>query len=331
LRFSLHEGKLGAGLILKLTVKLIMKKNFTFLAVLVFVGGFMPGFASALVTTSSATLDGGASVTVLPGATINVSVIVDMTAVSNIWNGTSYLISTTSPGTMNCFDSGNNSGINNFTENFSIIAPTIPGTYNAYFQARGTSSCGGASSIGSLLTLPNAIIVSLPVILDTTSPIITLTGNAIVDLNVGDSYADLGATAIDDVDGDLTGNIVVVNPVDTATAGTYIVTYNVSDAALNSATQVARTVNVLALAVAPAPAPTSPAPSFSGSSGGSFSGSSRRNLSNNLVNSGNSRSGEVLGASTDAGSAIDPEILAKLQKGLTDLANILGSLKNQIQ
>ena len=79
---------------------------------------------------------------------------------------------------------------------------------------------------------------------DTTAPVITLIGDAVVDLNVGDTYVDAGATATDDIDGDITANIVTVKNVDVNTAGQYIVTYNVSDAAGNAATEVSRTVNV---------------------------------------------------------------------------------------
>ena len=63
-------------------------------------------------------------------------------------------------------------------------------------------------------------------------------------LQIGDTYTDAGATAIDNIDGDLTSSIVTVNPVDTSTAGTYTVTYNVSDAAGNAAEEVTRTVFV---------------------------------------------------------------------------------------
>ena len=80
---------------------------------------------------------------------------------------------------------------------------------------------------------------------DTTAPVITLVGDAVVDLNVGDTYNEEGATATDNVDGDISANIVIGgDTVDTNTAGQYIVTYNVSDAAGNTATEVTRTVNV---------------------------------------------------------------------------------------
>ena len=69
-----------------------------------------------------------------------------------------------------------------------------------------------------------------------------------VNLDVDEDYTDAGATATDPFDGDLTESIVTVNPVDTSTAGTYTITYNVSDAAGNNADEVTRTVIVHATA-----------------------------------------------------------------------------------
>jgi hypothetical protein len=72
-----------------------------------------------------------------------------------------------------------------------------------------------------------------------------LTGAATVNLNVGDTYTEEGATATDNVDGDISANIVIGgDTVNTNVAGTYVVTYNVSDAAGNAAAEVTRTVNV---------------------------------------------------------------------------------------
>ncbi|MFD2542836.1 immunoglobulin-like domain-containing protein [Lacinutrix gracilariae] len=79
---------------------------------------------------------------------------------------------------------------------------------------------------------------------DTVAPVITLNGAATVNLTVGDSYSDAGATATDNVDGDLTSSISVTGSVNTNVAGTYTLNYNVSDAAGNAATQVSRTVIV---------------------------------------------------------------------------------------
>ena len=80
---------------------------------------------------------------------------------------------------------------------------------------------------------------------DTVAPVITLTGSATMNIMVGDAFTDPGATATDDVDGDITANIVVAgDAVDVNTAGTYTITYNVSDAAGNAAAEVTRTVIV---------------------------------------------------------------------------------------
>ena len=80
---------------------------------------------------------------------------------------------------------------------------------------------------------------------DTTIPVITLTGDATVTIEVGSTYTDAGATAQDNYDGDITDDIVTVSTVDTEAVGTYTVTYDVSDANNNDAVQVIRTVNVV--------------------------------------------------------------------------------------
>ncbi len=82
-------------------------------------------------------------------------------------------------------------------------------------------------------------------VVDTTTPVITLLGNNPASVVVGSTYTDAGATASDNVDGDITSKIVVTNPVNTAVIGTYTITYSVSDTAGNSATAT-RTVNVVA-------------------------------------------------------------------------------------
>ena len=87
--------------------------------------------------------------------------------------------------------------------------------------------------------------VTIQGLVDTTAPVITLNGASTINLNVGDIYTEQGATATDDKDGDITASIITAgDTVDTNTAGAYIITYNVSDAAGNPATEVTRTVNV---------------------------------------------------------------------------------------
>ena len=82
-------------------------------------------------------------------------------------------------------------------------------------------------------------------VVDAIAPVIVLTGESTVDIEVGSAYTDAGATATDNYDGDITSSIVTVNPVDTDVVGQYTVTYNVSDANSNAAVAVTRTVNVV--------------------------------------------------------------------------------------
>jgi len=93
---------------------------------------------------------------------------------------------------------------------------------------------------------------------DTTAPVITLTGESNINLNVGDSYTEAGATAVDDVDGEVA--VVISGSVDTSIAGTYTITYNASDGASNHAVEVTRTVNVNAGEAPPESPPEEPAP-----------------------------------------------------------------------
>ena len=64
-------------------------------------------------------------------------------------------------------------------------------------------------------------------------PVISLVGSSTIYLGVGDNFTDPGATASDNIDGDLTSSITSSGTVNTATEGTYLITYTVSDAAGN--------------------------------------------------------------------------------------------------
>jgi hypothetical protein len=87
-------------------------------------------------------------------------------------------------------------------------------------------------------------VVRTVVVEDTTAPVITLIGDASISLEVGDPFTDPGVTAVDNYDGPLTGAVTTAGSVDTSAAGTYLITYNVSDAQGNAADQVVRTVVV---------------------------------------------------------------------------------------
>ena len=79
-------------------------------------------------------------------------------------------------------------------------------------------------------------------VVDTTSPVITVTGDNPVTVELGAAYTDAGATATD-----LSGSITVssAGEVDVNSVGSYTITYSASDASGNEATSVTRTVNVV--------------------------------------------------------------------------------------
>jgi PKD repeat protein len=147
-------------------------------------------------------------------------------------NGTSVTFTNTSTGEGNTymwdFDDGTTSEEANPTKVYSAA-----GTYNVSLVA---TNEGGTNEFSDDVVVNSQ---------DSEAPVITLTGAADIDIEVGGTFTDEGATAADNVDGDLTSSIVVGGDVvDTNTSGTYVITYDVSDAAGNAATQVTRTVRV---------------------------------------------------------------------------------------
>ena len=80
---------------------------------------------------------------------------------------------------------------------------------------------------------------------DTTLPVITLNGDAIITIIQGGTYTELGATCNDNIDGDITTIATDSSAVITSTVGSYQVTYDCQDTAGNNATQVIRQVIVI--------------------------------------------------------------------------------------
>jgi hypothetical protein len=95
----------------------------------------------------------------------------------------------------------------------------------------------GCSSEGDTLKLQNN---------DTTSPVITINGAENMLVTQWNPYVEDGATAIDDVDGDLTYRIKVTGEVDTSIVGKYSINYSVADDAGNIGNAL-RSVNVVGI------------------------------------------------------------------------------------
>lgn len=77
---------------------------------------------------------------------------------------------------------------------------------------------------------------------DTAKPVITLLGEASPVIEVGSSYTDAGATAWDNIDGNLTPTLS--GTVNSAIVGVYTIKYNIKDSVNNNADEVVRTVHV---------------------------------------------------------------------------------------
>ncbi len=80
-------------------------------------------------------------------------------------------------------------------------------------------------------------------VVDTTPPEINLGADA-VNLFVGNDYTEIGFSATDNYDGDITSKVTSTNNIDNNTVGTYEVTYEVSDSSGNKTTA-KRVVNVI--------------------------------------------------------------------------------------
>ena len=78
---------------------------------------------------------------------------------------------------------------------------------------------------------------------DRAAPDLELVGRATITLTAGQDYVEAGATAFDDIDGDITDQIEVLGTINTTSVGIQTLTYRVSDRAGNTASAV-RTINI---------------------------------------------------------------------------------------
>ena len=115
----------------------------------------------------------------------------------------------------------------------------IPGVYKIFY---GLKDSAGNEAV----TITRTVFV-----VDTTSPVITLVGEAIVTVEVGSVYKEPGVAANDSVDGDLTSQIKVTGKVHVNKVGEYLIKYSVVDAAGNSSAELTRRIIVGDLIIDP--------------------------------------------------------------------------------
>ena len=123
------------------------------------------------------------------------------------------------------------------------VLATQDGTYNLDLASSGHGIVDAASNPLADTTPTGAdhTYTVSTAIADAADPVIAVSGDTQVTVQVDDTYADAGAGCVDNSDPDPT--LVVDNSVNTSTAGTYTVTYTCTDASGNDATAT-RTVTV---------------------------------------------------------------------------------------
>ncbi len=210
------------------------------------------------------------------------------------------------------------------TENYTVIVPfgttTDPDTYATTTDSNATFVLTPVADITSpivadrtatievtaedgIVTKTYTIVFTVADAPDTEAPVITLIGDAVINIVEDSTYTEQGVTVTDNIDSGLTAT--TTGSVDTNVVGTYTIQYNAEDTAGNHAIEVTRTVNVTEK-----------------SSGGGSSGS-RPSSGGGSGTTGTT--GEVLGATTDEafkfltdmriGSSISPDVM-ELQKRL---------------
>ena len=121
------------------------------------------------------------------------------------------------------------------TSSINTVNPVDTNTIGTYKVTYNVTDLQGNSAV--------EVVRMVTVTADITKPVITLQGDARLTLEVGDTFIDLGATALDALDGDLTDDIKVAGTVDVGVVGTYVLAYSVSDSSGNTA-QVTRTITI---------------------------------------------------------------------------------------
>ena len=92
--------------------------------------------------------------------------------------------------------------------------------------------------------------ITITTLADTEKPVIVINPPNPQSITKDDIYSELGASCTDNIDGNIS-NVVIVSNVNTATPGTYQVTYDCQDVAGNNADQIIRTVHVVIPQVPP--------------------------------------------------------------------------------
>ena len=122
------------------------------------------------------------------------------------------------------------------------IAPEIVASTTADISTTTEEIISGINDVASTTDAAvSDIDDTVLMISDTISPVITINGDSVISITVGDEYTDLGAIAIDDIDGEI--EVSISGSVDSLATGTYMITYSATDISGNSSS-IDRVINV---------------------------------------------------------------------------------------
>jgi len=131
------------------------------------------------------------------------------------------------------FDNNNVNITSSIVIDSSAVDTSTPGSYSVTYDVTDSEGYAAVQVVRTVL------------VEDTTPPVITLLGANPYIIEIGESYLEPNATANDTLDGDISDSIYIdATSVDVQVLGDYYVTYDVTDAAGNSAEQMTRTVTV---------------------------------------------------------------------------------------
>jgi len=136
------------------------------------------------------------------------------------------------------------------------VDPAWPGTYTVRYNVSDSSGNAAPEVIRTIN------------ITDTRPPVITMLGEDFITVECGDVYMDVGATAMDACDGDVSSDIIPVNYVDTGIPAVFTVNYYAMDHRGNYADVAFRTVTVVDTTAPVIVACTPPRPLTPGEDGG---------------------------------------------------------------
>ena len=146
-------------------------------------------------------------------------------------------------------DSGT-SGVHHYRSRISTNGGTSYNSWSAYVYGSNSNTVTMTTGAQNVIQFEvydvagnSNTLTSGTYVMDDEAPVIALTDTS-VSITLGDSWTDSGISASDNIDGNITSSIVYGGSVNTNLAGDYTLTYNVTDAAGNVATQRTKIVTV---------------------------------------------------------------------------------------